>query len=94
MTLAGVSHAADTEKKPCILKLVEKKSDLKEEVFMCAVEIYVLDAKGVKIKTLLFSAPNAANQLDCLGLYSAAVGKVEAGLSAGQTTAGTVSYLK
>lgn len=76
---------------------IQKESKSKSVIskfFTCAGEIYILDSRGNKIKTILFSAPAASNQLDCLTRFSSAVAQVEEGLQSGQTTSGTVSYIK
>lgn len=92
--LTAAAYAGSSVESNKTSKPVEKSSHLnKKELFTCAGEIYIMDSKGNKLKTVPFSEPEAYSHLDCLSRFAKAVAKVEAGLSAGQTTTGTVSFL-
>lgn len=63
------------------------------ETHSCTGDITIVDAKGNVLSRIQFSAPEAQNQLDCIGLYQVAVYKVTLILQQGQTTGGTITFI-
>ena len=64
-----------------------------ESIFGCAGEVNVLDKNGKKVRSYQIDGSKAYNHLDCLGIYLNKVKEVEATLSEGETTTGSVLYI-